>query len=55
MPILQELADGSFRVTVPKAIAKGKNWKGGDELGFCVVDQEINRPLPGDIYIRRNR
>ncbi|MDD5614901.1 MAG: hypothetical protein PHH85_01715 [Candidatus Methanoperedens sp.] len=47
--------DGRFNVTIPKDIVDGKAWKKGDELGFCIVDHEINRPVPGDIFLRKNR
>ncbi|MBP2029758.1 hypothetical protein J2755_000678 [Methanohalophilus levihalophilus] len=53
MPILQQGSDGKFTVTVPKSFVVAKNWKKGDKIGFSIVD-EINRPQPGDIYIRRN-
>jgi hypothetical protein len=41
-------------ITVPMDIVEGKGWKKGDDIGFCIVD-EINRPLPGDIFLRKNR
>jgi hypothetical protein len=55
MPRIQEGPDGTFRITIPKDIALGKAWGKGSEIGFCIVDQEINRPLPGDIFLRKNR
>lgn len=55
MTKLQEEPDGTFRITVPKDIVEGKGWKKGAQLGFCIADNEINRPLPGDIFLRRNR
>ena len=54
MPKLQELPDGHFIITVPKDIVKGKNWKKRTDIGFAIVD-EINRPIPGDIFLRMNR
>lgn len=54
MPKLQELPDGTFKITVPKDIAGGKGWKKGDDIGFAIVD-DINRPLQGDIFLRKNR
>jgi hypothetical protein len=54
MPKIQHGPDGRFSVTIPSDIVEGKRWQKGDELGFCIVD-EINRPLPGDIYLRKNR
>lgn len=54
VPKLQEGPDGTHRITVPKDIVRGKNWKKQDDIGFCIVD-EINRPLSGDIFLRKNR
>lgn len=54
MPIIQEGPDGVRKVTIPKDLAVAKNWKKGDEIGFCIVD-ETNRPLQGDIFLRKNR
>lgn len=54
MPKIQLGNDGRFNVTIPSDIVKGKVWKKGDELGFCIVD-EINRPSAGDIFLRKNR
>ena len=54
MPKLQEEPDGSYRITVPMDIVRGKNWMKGVDIGFAIVD-EINRPLPGDIFLRKNR
>ena len=54
MSKLQEEPDGTFRLTIPKDIVKGKNWNKGADIGFCIVD-EINRPLHGDIFLRKNR
>lgn len=51
---IQESADGVKKVTIPADIADAKMWKKGDDIGFVIVD-EINRPLPGDIFLRRNR
>jgi hypothetical protein len=55
MPKLQEEPDGTHRITVPLDIVRGKGWKKGMDIGFCIVDNEINRPLPGDIFLRMNR
>jgi hypothetical protein len=54
MPKLQIEPDGTHRITVPMDIVRGKNWQKGADIGFCIVD-EINRPLPGDIFLRKNR
>lgn len=54
MTKLQQLPDGHFIITVPKDIVVGKDWKKGNEIGFAIVD-EVNRPLAGDIYLRKNR
>ncbi len=54
MPKLQYGPDGHFTITVPMDIVQGKLWKKGDDIGFCIVD-EINRPLSGDIFLRKNR
>jgi hypothetical protein len=54
MAKLQQTPNGNFVVTVDKDIVEGKGWKKGDELGFCIVD-EFNRPIPGDIFLRKNR
>ncbi len=54
MPKIQEGPDGVKKITIPSDIATGKNWKKGDDLGFVIVD-EINRPLAGDIFLRKNR
>jgi len=53
MPKVQE-SGGCLKITVPSDIAEGKGWKKGTDLGFVIVD-DINRPLPGDIYLRKNR
>lgn len=55
MSKLQEEPDGTYRLTVPKDLVKGKGWTKGSEIGFAIVDSELNRPLPGDIFLRRNR
>lgn len=54
MPKLQELPDATFKITIPKDIVVGKGWKKGDDIGFVIVD-DINRPLQGDIFLRKNR
>lgn len=54
MSKIQEEEDGTFRITIPKEIVRGKNWQKGYDIGFAIVD-EINRPLPGDIFLRKNR
>jgi len=54
MSKIQEEIDGSFRITIPKDIVKAKSWQKGNEIGFVIVD-EINRPLHGDIFLRKNR
>lgn len=54
MPKLQELPDGHYIITVPKDIVAGKSWNKGADIGFAIVD-EFNRPLPGDIFLRKNR
>jgi hypothetical protein len=53
MSILQQGSDGKYTVTVPKSFVVAKSWQKGDDIGFAIVD-EINRPQPGDIFIRRN-
>jgi bifunctional DNA-binding transcriptional regulator/antitoxin component of YhaV-PrlF toxin-antitoxin module len=53
MSILQEGSDGKYTVTVPKPFVIAKNWRKGDDIGFAIVD-ELNRPQPGDIFLRRN-
>jgi hypothetical protein len=55
MPRIQKGTDGCFRITIPKKVVEGKAWDKGNEIGFCIVDQEINRPIPGDIFLRKNR
>lgn len=54
MPKLQQGPDGRYTITVPRDLVDSKQWHKGDELGFAIVD-EINRPMPGDIFLRRNR
>jgi len=54
MPKIQLLPDRHFMVTIPMDIVNGKMWRKGDDIGFCIVD-EFNRPLPGDIFLRKNR
>lgn len=46
--------NGQHVLTVPKDILDGKQWKKGNEIGFVIVD-DINRPVPGDIFLRKNR
>lgn len=53
MSVLQQGSDGKFTVTVPKSFVTAKGWNKGDDIGFVIVD-EINRPLHGDIFLRRN-
>ncbi len=55
MPKLQELPDGTFKITVPKDIADGKGWGKGDELGFAIVDNKNIFAAPGDILLVWNR
>lgn len=54
MPYLQEGPDGVYRLVVPRKLVQGKGWKKRDDIGFAIVD-EINRPLAGDIFLRKNR
>lgn len=54
MPKLQHGNDGKYTLTVPKDLVDAKQWKAGDDIGFAIVD-EINRPIPGDIFLRKNR
>lgn len=53
MSRLQYGNDGKYTLTVPKPFVDAKSWQKGDDIGFVIVD-EINRPLPGDIFLRRN-
>jgi bifunctional DNA-binding transcriptional regulator/antitoxin component of YhaV-PrlF toxin-antitoxin module len=53
MSVLQQGTDGKFTVTIPKHLVKAKAFKRGDVIGFAVVD-DINRPQPGDIFLRRD-
>ncbi len=55
MPKLQELPDGTYKITVPKDIADGKHWKKGDDLGFAIVDNKTVFATPGDIVLIWNR
>lgn len=55
MPKLQYGSDGKFTITIPKDIVESKGWKAGDDIGFPIVDNEANRPLTGDIFLRKNR
>ena len=54
MPKLQLGTDGKYSLTVSKYIVKDKGWKKGGNIGFAIVDN-INRPLQGDIYLRRSK
>ncbi len=54
MPKIQEGPDGVHRITIPSDIVRGKGWKKGDDIGYVIVD-EFNRPVPGDIFLRKNR
>jgi hypothetical protein len=54
MPKLQVTPDGTNKITIPIDIVKEKEWKKGANIGFCVCDN-INYPLPGDIFLRKNR
>ena len=55
MPKLQELPDGTYKITVPKDIAEGKRWEKGDDLGFAIVDNKTIFAAPGDIILVWNR
>ena len=55
MPKLQELPDGSYKITVPKDIVQAKRWKKGDELGFAITDNKTVFAVPGDILLVWNR
>jgi hypothetical protein len=53
MPKLQHGPDGKFTITISKPIVKAKGWNKGDEIGLVITD-EINRPLAGDVFLRRS-
>jgi len=52
MPKLQRLPDGHHVITVPKHLVEAKVWKPGEVISFIIVD-ETNRPLQGDIFLRK--
>ncbi len=53
MPTLQLGSDGKYILTIPKTYVIGKGWKKGDIIAVAIVD-EINRPQPGDLFLRRD-
>lgn len=53
MTKLQHGPDGKYTVTVPKNFVTAKGWSKGDDIGFVITD-DINRPIPGDIFLRRS-
>ncbi len=49
---LKQASDGSYSVTVRKALVEPKGWNKGDEMTFFSVGGDI-MAYPGDLILRR--
>ncbi len=49
---LKQASDGSFSVTVRKALVESRGWNKGDEMAFFSVGGDI-MAYPGDLILRR--